>query len=196
MENAAEKKIRKTKISGLTVANYAILTLIAVICIVPFFNVVSKSFSTYGKTIMILPKGWTLYNYRQVFSTFAFFRAFFVSVGVTVAGTALSVTIMFMAAYPLSKKDLPFRGAIMVFFTIVMLFSGGIIPNFFVVKTLGLLNTPFALEKRAGRDSRGNRGIGAYRRRGKRKDSRGDSLADLHSVYRQRGAVYGGFVLE
>ena len=145
MENTAVKKDRRRKVSSLTVANYALLTLIAVICIVPFFNVISKSFSTYGKAILILPKGWTFYNYKQVFSTFAFFRAFFVSVGVTITGTILSVAVMFMAAYPLSKKDLPFRGAIMVFFTIVMLFSGGIIPNFFVVKTLGLLNTPFAL---------------------------------------------------
>ena len=141
MENTAVKKDRRRKVSSLTVANYALLTLIAVICIVPFFNVISKSFSTYGKAILILPKGWTFYNYKQVFSTFAFF----VSAGVTITGTILSVAVMFMAAYPLSKKDLPFRGAIMVFFTIVMLFSGGIIPNFFVVKTLGLLNTPFAL---------------------------------------------------
>lgn len=145
MENTAVKKDRRRKVSSLTVANYALLTLIAVICIVPFFNVISKSFSTYGKAILILPKGRTFYNYKQVFSTFAFFRAFFVSVGVTITGTILSVAVMFMAAYPLSKKDLPFRGVIMVFFTIVMLFSGGIIPNFFVVKTLGLLNTPFAL---------------------------------------------------
>ena len=145
MENTAVKKDRRRKVSSLTVANYALLTLIAVICIVPFFNVISKSFSTYGKAILILPKGRTFYNYKQVFSTFAFFRAFFVSAGVTITGTILSVAVMFMAAYPLSKKDLPFRGAIMVFFTIVMLFSGGIIPNFFVVKTLGLLNTPFAL---------------------------------------------------
>ena len=145
MENTAVKKDRRRKVSSLAVANYALLTLIAVICIVPFFNVISKSFSTYGKTILLLPKGRTFYNYKQVFSTFAFFRAFFVSVGVTITGTILSVAVMFMAAYPLSKKDLPFRGAIMVFFTIVMLFSGGIIPNFFVVKTLGLLNTPFAL---------------------------------------------------
>ena len=129
MENTAVKKDRRRKVSSLTVANYALLTLIAVICIVPFFNVISKSFSTYGKAILILPKGWTFYNYKQVFSTFAFFRAFFVSVGVTITGTILSVAVMFMAAYPLSKKDLPFRGAIMVFFTIVMLFSGGIIPN-------------------------------------------------------------------
>ena len=144
MENTAVKKDRRRKVSSLAVANYALLTLIAVICIVPFFNVISKSFSTYGKTILLLPKGRTFYNYKQVFSTFAFFRAFFVSVGVTITGTIL-LAVMFMAAYPLSKKDLPFRGAIMVFFTIVMLFSGGIIPNFFVVKTLGLLNTPFAL---------------------------------------------------
>ncbi|MFR2944358.1 MAG: hypothetical protein ACLTKZ_04050, partial [Lachnospiraceae bacterium] len=95
MENTAVKKDRRRKVSSLTVANYALLTLIAVICIVPFFNVISKSFSTYGKAILILPKGWTFYNYKQVFSTFAFFRAFFVSVGVTITGTILSVAVMF-----------------------------------------------------------------------------------------------------
>ena len=57
----------------------------------------------------------------------------------------LSVTVMFAAAYALSKPQFPLRKALMVFFIIVMIFSGGMIPNYLVVSSLGLTKTPWAL---------------------------------------------------
>lgn len=127
------------------IVNYVILTLVALACFLPMLNVVSKSVSTFGKTVSLLPQGFTWYNVKYVLGTQSFYRAFLMSVFVTVGGTSLSVVFMFMAAYPLSKKDLPYRKGIMIFFMVVMLFSGGIVPNFFVMKTFNLLNTPFAL---------------------------------------------------
>lgn len=127
------------------IVNYILLTLVILLCLLPFVNVIAKSFSTYGKTVSLVPMDFTFYNYGFIFTNWPYFRAFFVSVGVTVFGTVLSVAVMFSAAYALSKPSFPLRKAIMVFFIIVMLFSGGIVPNFFVMKILGLLNTPFAL---------------------------------------------------
>ena len=138
-------RILGTEEKILSVINYIILTIVALSCLVPFLNVVSKSLSTYGKTVMLLPQGFTWFNVSTVLSNAAYFRSFGISFIVTVGGTALSVGFMFMAAYPLSKKDLPLRRGIMIYFMIVMLFSGGIVPNFFVMKTLGLLNTVWAL---------------------------------------------------
>ena len=128
------------------IVNHILLAIIALVCLIPFLNIVSKAFSTYGKGVVaVLPQGFTGFNIKYALQNVEFYRAFFVSIGVTVVGTTLSVGFMFMAAFPLSKKDLPFRSGIMIFFMIVMLFSGGIVPNFFVMKTFGLLNTPFAL---------------------------------------------------
>lgn len=127
------------------VVEYVILAIVAIVSIVPFFNILAKAFSTYGKPVILLPQDFTFFNVAHVFKTSGFFRAFGVTVAITVLGTALSVGVMFMAAYPLSKKDLPYRKGLMMFFMVVMLFSGGIVPNFFVMKSLGLLNTPFAL---------------------------------------------------
>ncbi len=145
MKDQTEKKKKIKEAPIFYAVNYILLTIIALGCLVPFFNVVAKAFSTYGKTVIILPRDFTWFNFQQVFGDVAYFRAFGVSVGVTLSGTLFSVGFMLMAAYPLSKKDLPFRKGIMIFFMIVMLFSGGIVPNFFVMKILGLLNTPFAL---------------------------------------------------
>ncbi len=125
--------------------NYVLLVFIILLCLLPFLNVVSKSFSTYGETVVFLPVDATLYNYQFVFTNWPYFRAFFISIAVTVFGTLLSVAVMFSAAFALSKPSFPCRRGTMVFFIIIMLFSGGIVPNFFIVKSLGLLNTPFAL---------------------------------------------------
>lgn len=140
-----EKKLHKREDVVFHFVNYILLAIIALACLVPFFNVIAKAFSEYGKTVVFWPQDFTWYNMQQVFTDVAYFRAFGISVLVMVLGTVLSVGIMFMAAYPLSKKDLPFRKGIMIFFMVVMLFSGGIVPNFFVMKMLGLLNNVAAL---------------------------------------------------
>lgn len=139
------KKSLENEAPIFNVVNYIILAILALICFVPFLNLIAKSFSTYGTVVSLLPVKITGDNVGYIFAQVGFYRSLLVSVLVTVAGTVLSVGIMFMAAYPLSKKDLPFRQGFMIFFTVVMLFSGGIIPNFVVMKLFGLLNTPFAL---------------------------------------------------
>lgn len=127
------------------IVNYILLTIIALCCLLPFMHVISSAFSTAGQQVDFWPKGFTWFNFVQVFSDKAYFRALLVSVGVTVVGTVLSVLIMYMAAYALSKQDFPFRKGLMLFFIIIMIFSGGMVPNYLVVNALKLTRTPFAL---------------------------------------------------
>ena len=127
------------------IINTVALTVISIICFIPFLNVLSVALSTAGNDINFTPKGFTWYNFQYVFSDTGFWRAMGVSFLVVVCGTLLSVTVMFAAAYALSKPNFPARKGIMVFFIIVMIFSGGMVPNYLVVSTLGLTKTPLAL---------------------------------------------------
>lgn len=127
------------------VINTIVLVLTAFVCILPFFNVLATAFSTAGHEINFLPKGFTWFNFKAVFTDPGFWRALGVSIMVTVVGTVLSVLIMYSAAYALSKEDFPFRRGIMIFFIITMVFSAGMVPNYILVKTLGLARTPWAL---------------------------------------------------
>ena len=90
------------------ISNYLLLGVIAICCIVPLMNVLSMAFSTYGAgTVTFFPRGITWYNMSSVIKNASFYKAFGMSVLVTLSGTFLSVAFMFMAAYPLSKADKP-----------------------------------------------------------------------------------------
>ena len=136
-------RIRENRVFN--IINVITLVVISAICFIPFLNVLSVALSSAGNDVNFTPKGFTLYNFKYVFSDAGFWRAMGVSFFVVVCGTILSVMVMFSAAYALSKPQFPLRKALMVFFIIVMIFSGGMIPNYIVVSTLGLTKTPWAL---------------------------------------------------
>ena len=125
--------------------NTIVLILTAFVCILPFFNVLATALSGHGHEINFLPKGFTWFNFKHIFADAGFWRALGVSVMVTVVGTLLSVLTMYSAAYALSKEDFPFRRGIMIFFIITMVFSAGMVPNYILVKSLGLTRSPWAL---------------------------------------------------
>ncbi len=125
--------------------NNLLLILIAAVCILPFLNVLASAFSTAGNQVNFWPKGFTWFNFKAVLTDPGLWRSFGVSVMVTGLGTVLSVLVMYAAAYALSKPDFPCRRGIMVFFIIVMIFSGGMVPNYIVVNALGLTRSPWAL---------------------------------------------------
>lgn len=112
---------------------------------VPFLNVIAVSLSSPGKIINIFPKNINLFSLKYVLSDTGFLKSFGNSIFITVVGTMISVTSMAMAAYPLSKPDMPLRKTMMLFFMIVMLFSGGIAPNILLVNSLGLTDTIWGL---------------------------------------------------
>ena len=131
--------------SAFSITNYTLLTIIGLLCLLPFLNVLAAALSTANLQINFTPRGFTWFNFQTVFTDLSFFRALGVSLLVTFAGTVLSVSVMYFAAYALSKPTLPFRKGIMIFFIITMIFSGGMVPNYIVMETLGLTRTVFSL---------------------------------------------------
>lgn len=128
---------------------YTILTLFFIAVLYPCIFVVSASFSSgdaiqAGK-VVLFPVDFSLEGYKTVFRTKDVLLGFRNSLFYTVVGTLLSLTLTMMAACALSRKDLPGRDGIMMFFSITMFFSGGMIPLYMVVKQLHMINTIWAI---------------------------------------------------
>ncbi|WP_127586855.1 carbohydrate ABC transporter permease [Paenibacillus koleovorans] len=131
------------------IANYAFLTLFAVCVIIPFLYIIAGSFAApeefARKTFVLFPTNWSLAGYRYIFSTDTIRTSLLVTVGVTVVGTIVNLFLTALMGYGLSRQGVPGRGAILFLVLFSMLFSGGIIPTFLVVKLAGLLNSVWAL---------------------------------------------------
>ncbi|WP_080836367.1 carbohydrate ABC transporter permease [Cohnella massiliensis] len=132
-----------------SIVNFALLAVIALVTVLPFVHVVAGSFTTNAeiaaKKFILVPTVWSTEAYRFIFSTPTIFRAMAVSIGVTLVGTLFSMLITSLMAYGLSRRDLDGRGGLMFLVVFTMLFSGGMIPTFLVVKELGLIDTYAAL---------------------------------------------------
>jgi ABC-type sugar transport system, permease component len=117
---------------------------VLLITLYPFYYCVILSFNNGHDTnlggIYFLPRVFTLKNYEYVFVNNALFKAFFITVSRTVLGTFISVLFTALVSYGLSKKDLMFRKFYMVAGIITMYFNGGLIPLYFVLKYMGLIN--------------------------------------------------------
>lgn len=125
--------------------NFTLLALIALITILPIMHVVAGSFTTTAELaankFVLIPKVWSLEAYKYIFSTNTIFKAMGVSIGVTVVGTFLSLLITSLMAYALARRDLDGRKVVNFMVVFTMLFHGGMIPTFLVVKELGLIDT-------------------------------------------------------
>ena len=130
-------------VNGLLGALFILVTLY------PLIFVVSASFSS-GEALMrgevwLLPKGVNLDAYRTIFKMPEILRGFVNSLFYTALGTAVNVVFTVLAAYPLSRKDLYGRPVLMFLFAFTMMFSGGLIPTYLLVRDLKLLNSVWAL---------------------------------------------------
>ncbi len=129
--------------------NYLLLVVIALTMVLPFIHVIAASFTTSAeladKRFVLFPTVFSLDAYKYIFSTNTIFKALFVSIGVTLIGTLWSMFISLLTAYGLSRKDLVGRRQILFLFVFTMLFSGGMIPTFLIVKETGLLDSYAAL---------------------------------------------------
>lgn len=122
---------------------------IILVVLVPLIFVVAASFSDpdlviRGK-VLFLPKGFTMKAYGMVFENKDIWRGFGNTCFYTAAGTAISVVLTILAAYPLSRKGLAGKNVIMMLILFTMYFSGGMIPTYLLVKDLGMYNTIWAL---------------------------------------------------
>ena len=126
-----------------------ILFLLLLIVAIPMLNIFASSFSS-GRAVVsgqvfIWPVEWSLEGYLAVFKHKDIWTGYSNTVFYTVAGTALNVVLTLLAAYPLSRNDMPGVKFFTFLFTFTMLFSGGMIPNYLLIKDLILLDTRWAL---------------------------------------------------
>lgn len=130
---------------------YCILILTGAICLLPVWNVVmvslSQSAAANAGQVSFWPVRATLSSYENLMADSAFFRAFGVSVLRVILGTSMSMLLMFIMSYPLSKEteEFPMRNAYMWFILVTMLFNGGLIPTYLVVTKVGLRDSIWAL---------------------------------------------------
>ncbi len=106
---------------------------------------VSDPYEVYAGKTFLFPSKFTLEGYERVFQNSSLLNGFLNSIKYTVIGTLYSVAMVYLTAYPLSKKKLPGRKLISIFFIITMYFGGGLIPTYLVVRDTGLLNNMWAL---------------------------------------------------
>jgi putative aldouronate transport system permease protein len=128
---------------------YVLAAIILCLVMYPLILVISASFSNPLQVIdghvWLLPKGWTLEPYQRVFENPSIWTGYANTIFYAVAGTAINIAMTILAAYPLSRRDLPGRNIIMFLITFTMFFSGGLIPTYLLVKDLGMVNTIWAL---------------------------------------------------
>ncbi len=130
--------------------NVLLLTLIAVATVFPVFYVVSVSLTPMGVVaryggFLIFPRQITFDAYRYLFSQNLIPRAYLNTLTITALGTTINMVLTTVMAYPLARRSLPGRNALLVFVLIPMLFGGGLIPLFILVKDLKLINTYWAV---------------------------------------------------
>jgi putative aldouronate transport system permease protein len=129
--------------------NAAFLTLCLLAVLYPLYFVLIASFSDPHAVgmgqVRLLPMGFTLEGYQNVFKNPSIWLGYRNAVYYTLFGTAFNLALTLPAAYALSKKRLPFRLGISIFFLFTMYFGGGLIPYYILVRDLGLMNKPHTL---------------------------------------------------
>lgn len=126
-----------------------ILTLMLIIILWPLIFILSSSLSSkeavMAGRVFLFPVDFSLEGYKAIFKTGEVLVGYRNTILYTLVGTTLNVLITLIAAYPLSRKDLPYRRPLSFIFTFTMFFSGGMVPTYILVSNLGLLNTPLAM---------------------------------------------------
>ncbi|MGW7683970.1 carbohydrate ABC transporter permease [Kribbella sp. NPDC054772] len=129
---------------------YVACALVAVVCVFPLLFVVAASITPYGEVLrnggyIVIPRAITFDAYRELLSDPAIPRALSVTVFITVVGTALNMLLTTLMAYPLSRRDLPGRSAVLLIALFTTVFGAGMIPTYLIVKATGLLDTVWAM---------------------------------------------------
>ena len=129
------------KIRLFNVINGIIFILISIIMLIPIYKVLVDSFdlsSAYG--MRLWPKQFGLAGYESVLSNPTLYRPLLISVGTTLSGTFLGLALSTLGAYVLIQWDMPGRTFFANFLLFTMIFNGGMIPTYLVMKNLGLTN--------------------------------------------------------
>nr|WP_232380950.1 carbohydrate ABC transporter permease [Paenibacillus tianjinensis] len=125
--------------------NTVFMICLVLVTLYPFLNTIAVSFNAGNDTIRggiyLWPRAWTLQNYKAIFASGTIYDAFLISVARTVLSTILNIFLTTMLAYTLSRREYVFRQPITVIFVLTMYFSAGLIPGYFLIKDLNLINS-------------------------------------------------------
>jgi putative aldouronate transport system permease protein len=128
---------------------YVILVLVLVIVMYPLIYILSNSFSSPAAvssgSVWLWPVDFSLRGYETLLKSPQVLTGYLNSLFYTTAGTAISVTLTVLIAYPLSRKTFYGRNVLMMMITFTMLFSGGLIPTYMVVRAVGMIDSRWAL---------------------------------------------------
>lgn len=133
------------------IVDVIIITILSLSCILPFINLLAISFSdktsVAANEVAFWPVGFNTAAYSFILSSNAFLRALGISVVRTVLGVAINMILIVLIAYPLSRsrQEFPHRAIFSWFFVFTMLFNGGLIPTYMMVRYTGLMDTIWAL---------------------------------------------------
>ncbi|MGD1823606.1 MAG: carbohydrate ABC transporter permease [Pleomorphochaeta sp.] len=127
-----------------------LLVLVALTMIIPLLNILAISLSSPEASasmsgLRIVPKDFDTINYRIVFNHPVLIRSVFNSIFITVIGTIINISLTSLAAYALTREHLTLKKPIMVFLIIMMLFDPGLVPEYLVVQSLGLMGSRWSV---------------------------------------------------
>ncbi|MEC0238710.1 carbohydrate ABC transporter permease [Paenibacillus dokdonensis] len=121
------------------------MIVLVIVTLYPFLNTIVVSLNAGNDTIRggiyLWPRQWTIQNYKAVFASGTIYNAFWISVARTVLSTLLNIFLTTMLSYTLSRREYVFRKPITIIFVLTMYFSAGLIPGYFLIKDLHLLNS-------------------------------------------------------
>lgn len=139
----SSKSDKKDKVIDILI--YALMILVAIATIYPFLNILAISFNDSADSIKggitIFPRKFTLVNYNTIFKYDTLLQGFKISVARTVLGTFAGVVCSSMLAYALSRVDFIAKKGFSIYFVITMYVSGGLIPGYILIASLGLTDT-------------------------------------------------------
>ena len=142
---------RSVHIRVFDIVNYLVFILIGLFILVPIWKVVVDSFNAVGVyQFQLLPTKFTVDGYRTILETKALFQPFVNSVITTIAGTLLGLFLCTLGGYVLAQSEMPGRNVLATFLMITMVFTGGMIPEYLVMKQLGLVNSMWILVVKHG----------------------------------------------
>ncbi|MDR1061552.1 MAG: carbohydrate ABC transporter permease [Clostridiales bacterium] len=129
--------------------NYAFLAALCVSMIYPFWDLLMRSFASPADSMSVgfklMPSQWSVAAYRVIFESGDIFVNYWNTIFRAVVGTGLSLVVTSACAYGLSRRTLPFRNGITLFFIFTMFFGGGLIPGYMLIRDLGLIDTIWSL---------------------------------------------------
>ncbi len=127
-----------------------VLIFVSILVLVPILNLLALSLSDPRRVgevtgLTVLPKGLSLVNYRVLAANPLFVRSILNSILITAAGTAINLAATAAAAFALTRPSLPGRRAFMLLVVVIMVLEPGLVPEYLVVKRVGLMNSLWAV---------------------------------------------------